>query len=164
MKCEGSGPNCAVFQEEYEEEEMANALECLLLQRRLQWRHTDNEDRITQSAGEWGFECWQEQNKFQFSKAFLWILCPTQPSIQNVMGLLFRRNSGMAFEDDLSLRSSVNFNNTWKYTSTPHTHVHTWSAQGNIIFLVITYNPFGLEPSNVKYINEWLNKRFLDKF
>ena len=31
---------------------------------------------------------------------------------------------GAGFEAELSHRSSVNFNNEWKYTSTPHTHVH----------------------------------------
>ena len=37
-------------QEDYEEEETANALECHLLQRRLQWKHADNEYGITQSV------------------------------------------------------------------------------------------------------------------
>ena len=51
-------------------------------------------------------------------------IVPTQPDIRNVMGLLFRRNNGAEFEADLSPLSSVNFNNEWKCTSTPHTHVH----------------------------------------
>ena len=39
-------------------------------------------------------------------------------------GAPFPTNNGAGFEAELSLRSSVNFNNEWKYTSTPHTHVH----------------------------------------
>jgi len=110
-----------------------NALDSLLLQRRLLWKLAYNKDRIAQSvqwlskdctAGESGFYCWQKQYTFQLSKAFLWILCPTQPHIQNVIGLLSRWPNGAGFQADLSPRSSVNFSNEWKYTYTPHTHVH----------------------------------------
>jgi hypothetical protein len=91
------------------------------------------------------------------------------------MWLLFRRNSGAGFEAELSPPSSVNFNNEWKYTSTPHTHVHgvipdrhrgilsyhitfyrntTGMSHLKITLLVITYIQFGLELSNVKNTNE----------
>ena len=66
-------------------------------------------------AGELGSDCWQEQNTFQLSKTFLWILWPNQPPIQNVMRLLFWRKSSADFAAEFSLRSSVNFNNEWKW-------------------------------------------------
>jgi hypothetical protein len=39
-------------------------------------------------------------------------------------GAPFPTNSDAVSEDELSPRSSVNFNNTWKYNFIPHTHDH----------------------------------------
>jgi hypothetical protein len=44
MKCEGSGRTVLYLHEEYEEKEIMNVLDSLLLQGRLLWNHADNED------------------------------------------------------------------------------------------------------------------------
>ena len=104
-----------------------------LLQGRLLWKLASNEDGITHSvswlskdwtAEEWGFACRQVQVTFQLSKAFLWILCPNKPHIQNVRGSFPRNIAARGLKLNSHLDPVLNFNNEWKYTSTPHTHVH----------------------------------------
>ena len=48
MKCEGSGLNCAILARGVRGR--TNERVSLLLQSRVQWKHADNEDRITQSV------------------------------------------------------------------------------------------------------------------